>query len=1108
MCFFFILSATKTHEMNRLLLICILSITTYAAHSQTSLLINSGKVINEAIALHDKGEYKKAIALYKTIPRSDTNYVRALYELSLSCLQDSSFVEGLAACEEGLKQGEMEHELDLMISKGSLLDELNGPEKAISFYDTALLKYPNAQSLLFNKAISLIRLKRSSEAERLLQTTVLQNPYFSSAHFRLASIAIQQGRIVPAMLSLATYLVINPSGRHYSNAITILNNISRGIEDTKEIVDNRKSEETTFQHAEQVLLSKIALDKNFKLQTGIDDPITRQLQALVEVIKYDASNKDFWMQFYVPLLKDLLQKKQFDPLMNQAFSALEIESIQKYIKKNSKEMKTAIGYVTTYLNSIRSTRELDYGKRTAMEALYHFNSDDVIAGSGKLDPKGEPVGKWTFFFSNGNRKSTGEFMAGGKKTGLWTFYFVDGKVSGTEEWKNGLQEGKDISYSQFGTVSVAANYINGKLQGEKKNYYGIGTLKSVANYKDDVQEGLYTEFYSSGRKRMEVEVKNDKLDGSYKTYHNNGEMAILAQYQDGNVHGPYKTFHDNGQVDFEGVYKNGKLEGPAKSFHPNGKIKEQKTFVNGEVEGKEETYNDQGVLISEINYEKGKAQGLASYYDDDSKRYSTFLFDKNILKEARYFDKEGKETHSYYRKNKTIDLTVISPDGYKSSTTVYNDAGQRIGKSIFYFPSGKTKETNDYQAGKLEGVTTGYFLNGKKSYELMFAGNEKNGKAEYYHFNGRIRLSGSHKEDNQDGTWTEYNERGHMISRYTYQNNDLHGYYEIFYANGKPNYEEKYHFGWLTEVNVYDTSGKLLSASKLKNVNVIYMGVHFNGKKKFEGKYVDGEYHGIFQSFFFDESIRVKKTYDKGLLDGEYTEYHYGGQPAISGKYHLGKRTGTWKYFDKKGKIWKEESYINNELNGVVKIFHDNGKVERELEYRNDELNGTFKRFAEDGQLIHVSYYKDDLLYGYAYLDKSNTLVKMLPLKAGSGKLISYYSNGNKSAEIEYADGKVNGRFELFHPNGNIMYRTHEVYNHTEGSLEEFYANGVQKSSYSYITNNMDGAYKEYYENKTLKEEGQYYNGLEHGVFKYYDASGKITAQHTFYYGTLINVSK
>lgn len=1094
--------------MNRLLLFCILSITIHSAHSQTSILINSGKIINEAVALHDKGEYKKAIALYKTIPRSDTNYVKALYELSLSCLQDSSFAEGLAACEEGLKQGELEHELDLMISKGSLIDELKGPEKAIQFYDSALVKYPYSQSLLFNKSITLTRLKRFSEAENILKALVLQNPYFSSAHFRLASNSIQQGRVVPAMLSLITYMIINPSGMHYKNAITILNNISRVIEDTEEIVDDRKGEDPAFQHAEQVLLSKMALDKNFKLQTGLDDPITRQLQALMEVIKYDASNQDFWMQFYVPLYKDLFQKKQFDPLMNQAFSSLEIESIQKYIKKNSKEMKIAVGYVASYLNTIRSTRELDHGKRMAMDAIYHYNNDDVIVGSGKLDPKGEPVGKWNFYYSNGNKKSIGEFLPGGKKTGKWTFYFADGRISGTEEWKNGLQEGKDVSYSQFGAIAIEANYVNGKLQGEKKNYYGIGTLKSVAHYKDDIQEGLYTEYYSSGRKRMEVELKNDKLNGSYKTYHNNGEPAILAQYKDGNLEGPYKTFHDNGQTNFEGFYKNGKLDGPARFYHSNAKIKEQKTYVNGEVEGKEETFNDQGVLTSVIMYEKGKAQGLASYYDDDSKRYSTFLFDKDILKEAKYYDKEGKETHSFYRKNKTMDLTVIHPDGYKSSSTIYNDAGERIGKNFIYYPSGKTKESNNYKAGLLEGVTTGYYLNGKKNYEITFAGNEKNGKAEYYHFNGNIRLTGSHKEDNQDGTWTEFNERGHMISRYTYLNNDLHGYYEVFHANGKPYYEEKYHFGWLTEVNVYDTTGKLLSASKLNKGNGTYLGVHFNGKKKFEGKYVDGEYHGIFHSYFFDESIRIKKTYNKGLLDGDYTEYHYGGQPAITGKYKLGKRTGDWKYFDKKGRIWKEENYIDNELNGIVKVYHDNGKIERELEYRNDELDGTFKRFSEDGQLAFVSYYKDDLLYGYSYFDKSNSLVKMLPLKGGSGKLISYYSNGNKSAEIEYADGKVNGRFELFHPNGNTMYRTNEIYNHTEGNLEEFYANGVQKSSYSYATNSMDGGYKEFYENKTVKEEGQYFNGLEHGLFKYYDTNGKLISQRTYYYGTLINVTK
>ena len=139
--------------MKTLLLICTLSLSAYA-YGQTNTPINSGEVLKEAVAFHDKGEYKKAISLFKTIPRNDTNYVKALYELSLSCYYDSSFQEGLRACDEALKLTPLDLELDLLISKGNLLDEYLGAEKAIRFYDSALNIYPQAQALLFNKAIT------------------------------------------------------------------------------------------------------------------------------------------------------------------------------------------------------------------------------------------------------------------------------------------------------------------------------------------------------------------------------------------------------------------------------------------------------------------------------------------------------------------------------------------------------------------------------------------------------------------------------------------------------------------------------------------------------------------------------------------------------------------------------------------------------------------------------------------------------------------------------------------------------------------------------------------------------------------------------------------
>ena len=54
-------------------------------------LINSGELLKKGADLHDQKKYKEAIALYKQINRSDSNYSSALYELSMSCEADSQY---------------------------------------------------------------------------------------------------------------------------------------------------------------------------------------------------------------------------------------------------------------------------------------------------------------------------------------------------------------------------------------------------------------------------------------------------------------------------------------------------------------------------------------------------------------------------------------------------------------------------------------------------------------------------------------------------------------------------------------------------------------------------------------------------------------------------------------------------------------------------------------------------------------------------------------------------------------------------------------------------------------------------------------------------------
>lgn len=1071
--------------------------------AQTPQRINSAELILKGNELHNEGKYKEAAKLYQQVPRNDSNYMKSRYELALTQLADTAYNDALQTCEKVLALNTHEHRMQLMLAHGSILDDMGNSERALRIYDSALLVYPNANELWFNKGVTFMRLEKLDEAVKIFQNLLIRDPYYASAHFRLAQCAIQQGQMVPAMYALTTYLMVSPSGTHFSNAIKLLDNISKGTEEIMAYA-NANTPDATFAATERILLSKIALDKGYKLEAGIDDPIVRQLQVILEKVQCQPGNNNFWVQYYVPLFEQIKNKKAFEPAIFYAFSNVDIEAVQRYNKKNAAQVKAVVSLVTDYFNALRQTRELNFAKRSAAPNNFHFSNGNMV-GKGEMDAKENLVGPWTFYYENGNPKSVGQFNAKGEKEGTWKYYYEDGKLVGTDSWINGKQTGDDIIYNRNGVVTAQAFYKDNLLQGEKKAFYSLGHISTLTQYNQGKETGTQVQYHSNGIKKVEASVKDDKYDGPYKTFYKSGQPESIAHYSNGKLHGSYQSFYENGQVNLTATYKDGLVQGEATSYHNNGKLKNKKTFVDDLVNGVEIEYAANGQLKHKIPYVKGKAQGVAEYYDTDGKLYSTFEFDKDHLQVARYFDKSGKEISKSERQKGNILLANYNAAGYKTAVVKYNDADEKVEGDTYYYTSGKVKEVNQYKKGKLDGASTGYHPNGEKSFTINYTADEKNGLITYYHMNGTLKSYGWYDKDLLNDDWVTYNEKGNITSRATYRNDDIIGVKETFFANGKLDDEELYENDWLKAIYQYDSTGKIINTCHFKNGNGTIKYVHFNGKTSLEGKYVQGEYEGTYKGYFFDGSTSYVKTYSKGLLQGDYTDYHLGGQIAVAGKYKDNNKTGTWKYYNAEGKLWKDETFVDGVKHGKATYYFPGGKIEREIEYVDGEYNGTYKRFAEDGQLAHIIYYQDDEITGYTYQDKNGQLLPVKSLAGGNGKLQSYYSNGNLSAEMDYEAGSLIGTYKLYFPNGKLYYSTDETYNQTHGKLKEFYANGNLKKEYGYFWNNEDGPYKEYHENGKVKEEGFYYNGFMHGKVKIYDAAGKQIETRHFYYGNLLN---
>src|SRR5471030_754564 len=97
------------------LLLLILITLSKISFAQKAGLVNSGELLKQGAMLHDSGRYKSALALYDKISRSDTNYVRSLYERAYSCELDSQLTKAIKYCQEALVLKEQrEYEPDIL----------------------------------------------------------------------------------------------------------------------------------------------------------------------------------------------------------------------------------------------------------------------------------------------------------------------------------------------------------------------------------------------------------------------------------------------------------------------------------------------------------------------------------------------------------------------------------------------------------------------------------------------------------------------------------------------------------------------------------------------------------------------------------------------------------------------------------------------------------------------------------------------------------------------------------------------------------------------------------------------------------------------------------
>ena len=179
-----------------------------------------------------------------------------------------------------------------------------------------------------------------------------------------------------------------------------------------------------------------------------------------------------------------------------------------------------------------------------------------------------------------------------------------------------------------------------------------------------------------------------------------------------------------------------------------------------------------------------------------------------------------------------------------------------------------------------------------------------------------------------------------------------------------------------------------------------------------------------------------------------------------------------------------------------------------------DNLVEEVKERYDDGKLKVVEYYKkvgnnQELVKKREYY-KNGNIDREVNYKDGKkeGKWTTYYENGQIYEEVNYKDGKEDGKWTGYYENGQIRLERNYKYGKKEGKWTGYYENGQIWNEGNHKDGKLDGKVTGYYENGQIRGERNYKDGKYNGKWTMYHENGQIEEEVNYKDGKAEGLSK
>lgn len=1040
-----------------------------------SFVYQSDSIIKSGVILHENSKFDHAIEKYKQVNELDPNYYKAQSEIAISLFSLNKKEELGKHLGELYASGKMEKYPDLYIKYGSYLDDINELEKAQEVFKAGEKYLSNYFNFMYNYAIHHVKKNNKQEAVNYLKRAILINPNHPSSHFMLGLLAYENGNISEGSLCFITYLMISPNGRYSKDVAKVLSKkFGENYTEKGNLIFSNSDD--NFSELNDILRNQFPLNKNYKIKSKIDDPITRQIQAVVEYASNHEIKNGFFENYYVPWMKTIVEKGEVETLTYYTLLGFE-ENLGKQLTTHKKKIEFFTQNFVPLFWKLLATQKINFYGTEEKVTIVFYNYRPYLIGVLKENKK---EGKFIYLDEFGNKK--GDLL-----------------------FKNDLLDGKQMYFDEVGKLKEEKYFSNGDINGERKYYFENGNLSFIENYEKGKLNGLYTSFYPNGGKQCEVNFKDDERDGLLTCNYENGTLKSSISFVNGKLNGTLIEYNEVGAITKQATYKDDEIDGDFKEYFDGKKIKSEVKYVNGKAVSNAKSYFKNGALESETFYSNGKKSksveylrngllGVESFFNEEEDLDRSILY--NLLGEKFFEQKLNKgEVKSglqyFYNSEKPIEINIAKKEfeifNLDKTKYVSGEFSRGLKKGIwtYYNPNGTIKSKENYINGKVDGLQYNYDLFGNLTDIYNYKEGKLNGLSESYKEDKLISTS-YYSDDERSGPVTYYNLEGNIIRRdFIIEGNNKYAF--IYNPNGTINSKTSYIIKQISTFENFDKNNVRESFVSFANKNE---KLYFTSNSKvlhFSIEVKNGVYNGVYETKDKNNMLVNTINYVNDIKNGNVKSYAPNGKLIHDLNYYSGTLNGEAKYYDLLGHLRLTYNSVFGEVTGITKRYNVDNTILNEVNEIDDLKNGDYKWYNKKGKLVVIIHYINNIPVYYLALDKQGELSFKTKIINQTAEVVSMYPNGKKAFEMSLNAGGYSGKIQVFGTEGQTEYFAEYKNNKLHGKRIEYYANGKVYKNENFLNGDFNGVVEYFAEDGKKIIAADYKNDNLDGLFQQYE---------------------